>query len=57
MTTTRRFTRCRLDIIAEETMKIPPIVDYVAPQARERGKQKATVVQHIGMVKTNSVNL
>ena len=31
-----------LDIIAEETMQHPPIVDYVAPQARERGRQQAT---------------
>ena len=31
-----------LDIISEETMQHPPIVDYVAPQARERGRQQAT---------------
>ncbi len=46
-----------LDMISEETMKILPIVAYVAPQAHERGRQKATVVLHIGMVKTDSVNL
>lgn len=29
-----------LDIISEETMQHPPIVEYVAPQARERGRQQ-----------------
>ena len=29
-----------LDMIAEETMQNPPIVDYVAPQAYERGMKK-----------------
>ena len=29
-----------LDIISEETMQHPPIVDYVAPQAHERGRQQ-----------------
>ena len=29
-------------MISEETMQHPPIVDYVAPQAHERGRQKAT---------------
>ena len=29
-----------LDIISEETMQHPPIVEYVAPQAHERGRQK-----------------
>ncbi len=45
------------DMISEETMQHPPIVEYVAPQAHERGRQKATVARHIGMAKTNSVNL
>ena len=31
-----------LDIISEETMQHPPIVEYVAPQARERGRQETT---------------
>ncbi len=31
-----------LDIISEETMQHPPIVEYVAPQARERGRQEST---------------
>ena len=29
-----------LDIISEETMQHPPIVEYVAPQAHEKGFQK-----------------
>ncbi|MDE0484841.1 MAG: hypothetical protein OXI67_19860 [Candidatus Poribacteria bacterium] len=31
-----------LDIISEETMQHPPIVEYVAPQARERGRKETT---------------
>ena len=31
-----------LDIISEETMQHPPIVEYVAPQARERGRKENT---------------
>ena len=27
-------------MISEETMQIPPIVEYVAPQAHERGRQQ-----------------
>lgn len=31
-----------LDIISEETMQHPPIVEYVAPQAREIGRKETT---------------
>ncbi|MDE0087987.1 MAG: hypothetical protein OXU23_19850 [Candidatus Poribacteria bacterium] len=31
-----------LDIISEETMQQPPIVEYVAPQAREQGAKETT---------------
>ncbi len=39
-----------LNIISEETMQQPPIVEYVAPQAREQGIQqgaKETTRKHI----------